>query len=127
MTQQIQATTNTDALKKIRMAARVLYAIGFLCFFIGGIAFAFANQAEGGAIIASLMVIFGGVYTFLGYMINKKSKAALVTASVLMVLCIISGILTALQTGSPFGLVLPIGVLTQLGPAFSALEELKQG
>lgn len=127
MTQCIKQTANQAALKKVKAAARALYAISILCCFIGGIMFVARGQNAEVVVIAALLIIFGVLYGFLGRMVSRQSKMALIAATVLMGLNIASGIFSALQSGTPFALILPVAALTQLWPAFSALKELREG
>ncbi|MEL6903736.1 MAG: hypothetical protein AAFP07_22620, partial [Cyanobacteria bacterium J06606_4] len=77
-------------------------------------------------IFALLLAGFGAMYFFLGFMVKRRSTIALTFATALMLLNILSGILVIFQSGSPINLLLPVGVLTQLAPGFSAIKVLKQ-
>lgn len=127
MSQSAPTNSSTVALGKIKVAYRALYAVGILCFFIGGIAAAFTSQ--GGAIagvIAVLMILFGALYIFLGVMIKRRSTVALIVAIVVMILNVITGVFNMIQTGSPASLFFPIGVLIALCPAYGAMKEIKE-
>lgn len=123
MSQQLPAETKTTVIKKITSAYRALFAVGILCLFIGGIATAFLSQ-PGAGIVAVFLIVFGLVYMCLGAMVKRRSMTALIIATILTVLNILSAILTTIQSGSPASIFLPAALLSQLYPAFSAMKEL---
>jgi len=118
MSQQIPVSVRTDATKKLKMAAQSLSAIGILTLFIGGVVWAAASSQEGAFVFVFFLLTVGGLYIFLGAMIKRRSNIALIAATILTGLNLISGLLTL----SLIGILVSAALLSQLIPCFSAIK-----
>ena len=124
MNQRPPAKSAADAIGKIRIAYRALYAMGILCLFMSGVILTLAGR-PGIVFVAALSALFGMLYLFLGFRVKRRSTAALIVAFILTALNVLAGIVNAVQTGVPGFLMLHVGILCALSPAQAAIKELK--
>ncbi|MEH1874866.1 hypothetical protein [Nostoc sp.] len=123
MTTQIQQIS--ESRKKLASAYRAVYAIGVLCSFLSIIFFVAGNRLPDFIILGIVSLFFGLLYLVLGFFVQRKSKIALGIAVGLMSLNVLTGILNMIQTGKPFGFILPMIFLGQTIEGFKAIEVLK--
>ncbi|BAY63129.1 hypothetical protein NIES22_32080 [Calothrix brevissima NIES-22] len=123
MTTEIQQIS--ESRKKLASAYRAVYAVGVLCIFFSILFFLVGNQLPDYLILVIGFLFFGLLYLFLGYFVQRKSKIALGIAVGLMSLNVLTGIFNMIQTGKPFGLILPMIFLSQTIQGFKAIELLK--
>ncbi len=93
--------------------------------FLGILAFVASNQLPGGIIFGIVYLSFGLLYLALGFFVQRKSKLALGIAVGFMVISLLSGIYSTIQTGKPFGLIIPTAFLSQAWEGFEAIKVLK--
>ncbi|MBW4573547.1 MAG: DUF2157 domain-containing protein [Tolypothrix carrinoi HA7290-LM1] len=120
MTTQIQQIS--ESRKKLASAYRAVYAIGVLCIFLSIIFFVAGNRLPDYLILGIGFLFFGLLYLVLGFFVQRKSKIALGIAVGLMSLNVLTGIYNMIQTGKPFGLILPMIFLGQTIEGFKAIE-----
>ena len=106
MTTQIQQIS--ESRKKLASAYRAVYAIGVLCSFLSILCFVAGNRFPDYLILGISFLFFGLLYLVLGFFVQRKSKIALGIAVGLMSLNVLTGILNMIQTGKPFGLIIPM-------------------
>ncbi|MEH1935769.1 MAG: hypothetical protein V7L14_19135 [Nostoc sp.] len=123
MTTQIQQIS--EYRKKLASAYRAVYAIGVLSIFLSIIFFVVGNRLPDYLILGIGSFFFGLLYLVLGFFVQRKSKIALGIAVGLMSLNALTGIYNMIQTGKPFGLILPMIFLGQTIEGFKAIEVLK--
>ncbi|MCC5637966.1 hypothetical protein LC593_19420 [Nostoc sp. CHAB 5844] len=128
MTTEIQELS--ESRKKLASAYRAVYAIGVLCTFFGIVVFIAVilsdehRNAED-LVLGIGFLFFGILYTFLGFFVQRKSKIALGIAVGLMSLNVLNGIYNLIQTGKPFGLLIPLVFFSQTLEGFKAIQLLK--
>jgi hypothetical protein len=126
MAQQVQVSSRVIALKNLSTAYRAIYAVGILHIFIAIAAFGFMSREEGGAIVAVVVAVFGALYMFLGYRVQRKSTVALTVFASMMLLSIVLSMVSIATSGQgAAGIFLPMLLIKAVEPAFSALKELK--
>ncbi|MCC5620065.1 hypothetical protein [Nostoc sp. CHAB 5715] len=123
MTTQIQQIS--ESRKKLASAYRAVYAIGVLSIFLSIIFFVVGNRFPDYLILGIGFLFFALLYLVLGFFVQRKSKIALGIAVGLMSLNVLTGIYNMIQTGKPFGLILPMIFLGQTIEGFKAIEVLK--
>ncbi|MBD2208239.1 hypothetical protein H6G33_38630 [Calothrix sp. FACHB-1219] len=123
MTTEIQQIS--ESRKKLASAYRAVYAVGVLCIFFSILFFLVGNQLPDYLILVICFLFFGLLYLCLGFFVQRKSKIALGIAVGLMSLNVLTGIFNMIQTGKPFGLILPMIFLSQTIQGFKAIEVLK--
>jgi protein-S-isoprenylcysteine O-methyltransferase Ste14 len=123
MTTQIQQIS--ESRKKLASAYRAVYAIGVLCIFFSLIFFVAGNSSPDFMMLGIGSLFFGLLYLVLGFFVQRKSQIALGIAVGLMLLNVLTGILTMIQTGKPFGLLIPLVFFSQTLEGFKAIQLLK--
>jgi hypothetical protein len=123
MTTEIQQIS--EARKKLASAYRAVYAIGILSLFLSILFLIAGNRFPDYLVLVIGFFFFGILYLVLGFFVQRKSKIALSIAVGLMSLNALTGIYNMIQTGKPFGLIVPMIFLGQTIEAFKAIEVLK--
>ncbi|WP_138496861.1 hypothetical protein [Nostoc sp. PA-18-2419] len=123
MTTEIQSMS--ESRKKLASAYRAVYAIGILSIFLSIIFFVVGNRLPDYLILGIGFLGFGLLYLVLGFFVQRKSKIALGIAVGLMSLNALTGIYNTIQTGKPFGLIIPMIFLGQTIEGFKAIQVLK--
>jgi uncharacterized membrane protein HdeD (DUF308 family) len=119
-TQQISAYK-----KKLASAYRAVYAVGVLSLFLGIIALIATARLSEATFLGIIFLTNGLLYVVLGFFVQRKSKIALGIAVGLMLLNFLTGIHNTIQTGRPFGLLIPAVFFSQTWEGFKAIQVLK--
>ncbi|MBD2451202.1 hypothetical protein H6G76_29545 [Nostoc sp. FACHB-152] len=123
MNSQIQQIV--ESRKKLASAYRAVYAIGVLSLFLSLVTFVAGTLIPDYLILGLGFLMFALLYIFLGFFVQRKSKIALGIAMGFMLLNVLIGIYNLIQTGRPFGLIIPIAFFSQTIEGFKAIQILK--